>query len=81
MAYENKGKKDYKKWDTKKEETPEDKFTKMYEEFKTDVIRSGVLKSVKDHEYYIKPGQKRRMKIAESKMKAKQNQKRRVQGK
>lgn len=65
-----------KNWDTKKEETPEQKFAKMYDEFKTDVIRSGVLREFKDHEYYIKPSQRRRMKLAESKMKAKQNQKR-----
>jgi ribosomal protein S21 len=81
MAYENKDKKDFKKWDTKKEETPEEKFNKMYDDFKTDVLRSGILKSVKDHEYYIKPSQRKRMKLAEAKMKAKQNQKRRNQGK
>jgi ribosomal protein S21 len=52
----------------------------MYEEFKTEVIRSGVLQDYKDHEYYIKPSQKKRMKIAEAKMKAKQNRKRRDQG-
>ena len=79
MGYENKN--DYKKWDTKKEETKEEKFTRMYEDFKTEVIRSGVLKSVKDHEYYIKPSQRKRMEIAESRMKAKQNQKRKKQGK
>lgn len=81
MAYEKKDKNDYKKWDTKKEETKEEKFTRMYEDFKTDVIRSGILKSVKDHEYYIKPSQRKRMEIAESKMKAKQNQKRKKKGK
>jgi len=79
MGYKNKN--DYKKWDTKKEETKEEKFTRMYEDFKTEVIRSGVLKSVKDHEYYIKPSQRKRMEIAESRMKAKQNQKRKKQGK
>ena len=79
MGYENRN--DYKKWDTKKEETKEEKFTRMYEDFKTEVIRSGVLKSVKDHEYYIKPSQRKRMEIAESRMKAKQNQKRKKQGK
>jgi ribosomal protein S21 len=70
-----------KNWETKKEETPEQKFSKMYEEFKLDVIRSGVLKEYRDHEYYVKPSQKRRMKIAESRMKAKQNQKRNKKGK
>jgi ribosomal protein S21 len=70
-----------KKWDTKKEETPEQKFAKMYEEFKNEVIKSGILKEHRDHEYYIKPGQRRRMKLAEARMKAKQNQKRNKRGK
>lgn len=69
-----------KNWDNKKEETPEQKFKKMYEEFKTDVIRSGILKEYKDHEFYIKPNQRRRIKIAESRMKAKQNQKKKSSG-
>lgn len=70
-----------KNWDNKKEETREQKFTKMYEDFKMDVIRSGTLKEYRDHEFYIKPSQRRRMKIAESRMKAKQNQKRNKRGK
>lgn len=70
-----------KNWDNKKEETREQKFTKMYEDFKMDVIRSGTLKEYRDHEFYIKPSQRRRMKIAESRMKAKQNKKRNSRGK
>lgn len=70
-----------KNWDNKKEETREQKFTKMYEDFKMNVIRSGTLKEYRDHEFYIKPSQRRRMKIAESRMKAKQNKKRNSRGK
>jgi len=81
MKYDSKRNSDFKKYDNKKDETPQDKFTKMYEEFKMEVIRSGILQDYKDHEYYIKPSQKKRMKIAEAKMKAKQNRKRRDQGK
>ena len=81
MNYENKQQKpDFKKWDTKKEETPENKFDRIYDDFKTSVIKSGILRECRDREYFIKPGQKKRMEIAESKMKAKQNQKRRKQG-
>jgi len=53
----------------------------MYEAFKIDTIRSGVLKEYKKHEYYIKPSQRRRMQIAEARMKAKQNKKRKKKGK
>lgn len=81
MQYEKKVKAtDFKKWETK-EETPEEKFAKMYEEFKISVIRSGVLKEYKKHEYYIKPSQRRRMEQAEARMKAKQNKKRKKRGK
>lgn len=72
---------DPKKYDNKKEETPEEKFTRMYDDYKNEMVRSGILQSLKDHEYYIKPSQRKRMEIAESRMKAKQNQKRRNQGK
>lgn len=82
MEYENRGKVDFKKWDlNKKDETPEERLARMLDEYKTDMIRSGVMKSIKDHEFYIKPSQRKRMEIAESRMKAKQNQKRRNQGK
>ena len=64
-----------KKWQDK-ELTPEEKFAKMLEDFKRTVIRSGILKEYKKHEYYTKPSQVRRMKIAEQKMKNKQNKKR-----
>lgn len=70
-----------KKWNTKKEETPEDNFNKLFEAFKTEVVRSGVLRDAKDHRYYIKPSQRKRIALAEAKMKAKQNQKRRSSGK
>ena len=73
-------KKDYKNWDTKKEQTPEDKFNKLFNDFKTDVVKSGILRDIKDHRYYIKPSQKRRIALAEAKMKAKQNHKRRTSG-
>jgi ribosomal protein S21 len=54
--------------------------SKMYDEFKTSVIKNGTMKILKDHRYYIKPSQRRRMAIAEAKMKNKQNQKRRSNG-
>jgi len=79
MNYENRGNVRAKEWDTNKEMTPEEKFAKLFDEFKTDVIRSGILRKLKEKRYYIKPSQVRRQKIAEQKMKAKQNLKRRNQ--
>lgn len=60
--------------------TPEEKFGKMFEEFKFQTIRDGKLRELKDRRYYLKPGEKKRKKIAEAQQKAKQNQKRRKQG-
>jgi len=79
MKHENTKATNFKKWEAK-ELTPEEKFAKLYDDFKTSVIRSGILRECRKREYYIKPSQVRRMKIAEQKMKNKQNKKRKSKG-
>lgn len=88
MAYEQKNlpkhKKDFRRnyeLRDRKEETPEEKFQRLFDNWKLDVIRSGVLKKYKEKEYHMKPGEKRRYKEAEARAKAKQNRKRRLRGK
>lgn len=71
----------YNKYKNQGEElTPEEKFNRMYEKYKLDLIRSGVLREYRERQYFMKPGEKRRKKIAEAKAKAKQNRKRRMKG-
>lgn len=69
--------------DTKEQHelTPDQKFAIMFENFKFQTIRNGVIKEFRDRQYFMKKGEKRRKKIAEAKQKARQNQKRRRRGK
>ncbi len=61
--------------------TPEQKFNKMFENFKLQTIKDGTLRRLKDRKYFMKPGERKRKKRAEAEQKARQNQKRRRQGK
>lgn len=61
--------------------TPEQKFNKMFENFKLQTITDGTLRILREREYFMKPGERRRKKRAEAQQKARQNQKRRRKGK
>lgn len=64
----------------KQEETPEQSFSKMYDNFKFQTIKNGTLRELKDRRYFMKKGERKRKKRAEAEQKARQNQKRRARG-
>lgn len=73
--------KDYSTETARESLTPEQKFNKMWESFKLQTIKEGTLRILRDREYFMKPGERRRKKRAEAEQKARQNQKRRRKGK
>lgn len=73
--------KDYSTETARESLTPEQKFNKMWESFKLQTIKEGTLRTFRDRQYFMKPGEKRRKKKAEAEQKARQNQKRRSKGK
>lgn len=73
--------KDYSTETARESLTPEQKFNKMFENFKLRTIKEGTLRTLRDRQYFMKPGEKRRKKKAEAEQKARQNQRRRRQGK
>lgn len=73
--------KDYSTETARESLTPEQKFNKMWESFKLQTIKEGTLRTFRDRQYFMKPGEKRRKKKAEAEQKARQNQKRRRKSK
>lgn len=50
---------------------PDETFDSMLRRFKKSVVKSEVLKDLRKHEYYVSPGEKRRLKSAEAQKRAK----------
>ena len=54
---------------------PGENLDSMLRRFKKEVVKGGILQDLRKHEYYVAPSEKRRIKSAQARKRAKKNNK------